>query len=381
MVSKQLTCTCASRYVRDGDHESDCDLWFIDEFWAGFLAWDWELECLIKTARYPDSHTPEDDSEWIGEYLDQKDEQAMVEDSLRDRDIALTTDMFIDRMIQKFPEDKDLVWEKNADGKWVGTNQFTGKSVTYSSPATAHSGTTPRDDFDGYDGWSKYLSDRHTATQVTLPDEAGTIVTATSVCNQYDRPTPDFGLYLDKSWKPDGMAIMLPWLDFGLPAVSYGFADYAIEEAYSWAQCGALVEVGCIGGHGRTGTVLACMALLADPTMTAKDAIWYIRGAYCQHAIETNDQEWYVERFKAKQDGVEEPPRPPAYVYTPQVVHTEDDASPKATGTSSGWVPMESPSGGTSNPAKPGRSKTRRSKRGGKRQQAHRNRMSQGSRR
>ena len=370
VVSKQLTCTCASRYVRDGDHESDCDLWLIDEFWAGFLAWDWNEECLVKTHMYPSGHVPEDDSAWVNEYLAQKDEQQMVEDNLRDRDIALTTDMFIDRMIEKFPEDKDLVWSKGDDGMWTAATQ-TGK--TYKQTGTYPGSSSAHTYDEGWSNdWSQWASDRHTATEMVLPDEAGTVVTATSACNQYDRPTPDFGLYLDRSWKPDGMAIMLPWQDFGLPNVSHGFADYAIQETYAWAVSGALVEVGCIGGHGRTGTVLACMALLADPTMSGEDAVWYVRGAYCKHAIETKEQEWYVERFAATMKGEPEPERPKAYVHTPQVVATK--ATPKAEGT---WVPMDSPSGGrVSNPEKPrSKAKARRSKRGGKRQRNHRNRM------
>lgn len=365
VVSKQLTCTCASRYVRDGDHESDCDLWLIDEFWAGFLAWDWNAECLVKTAMYPVGHEPEDDSAWVEEYLAQKDElseQDMV-DRLRDRDIALTTDAFIDRMIEKYPEDKDLVWEKDENGLWRGT-AANGKQVHYTGDTSK--GRTPKDDGGWSNDWSTWMSDRHTATPLVLPDADNTVVTATSACNQWDRPTPDFGLYLDSSWKPDGMAIMLPWRDFGLPNVSYGFADYAIQEAYAWAKAGALVEVGCIGGHGRTGTVLACMVLLADPTMTAEEAIWYVRGAYCDHAIETKEQEWYVARFKASQDGDPEPAKPELPKYEPKVVATT--ATPKAEGT---WVPMDSRSAGPADPAKPGRAgKARRSKRGGKRNRA-----------
>ena len=45
-----------------------------------------------------------------------------------------------------------------------------------------------------------------------------------------------------------------------------------------------LIHVGCIGGHGRTGTFFA--ALVA--TMTGeKDAIQYVRDNYCQKAVES----------------------------------------------------------------------------------------------
>jgi hypothetical protein len=47
------------------------------------------------------------------------------------------------------------------------------------------------------------------------------------------------------------------------------------------------VHVGCIGGHGRTGTVLAALAHV----MTGrKDAIEWVREQYCQKAVESHSQ-------------------------------------------------------------------------------------------
>ena len=50
--------------------------------------------------------------------------------------------------------------------------------------------------------------------------------------------------------------------DFGLPEDAESAAGM-IEAAFIRARRGELVEVGCLGGIGRTGTVLACMAVLA----------------------------------------------------------------------------------------------------------------------
>lgn len=47
------------------------------------------------------------------------------------------------------------------------------------------------------------------------------------------------------------------------------------------------VHLGCIGGHGRTGTVLA--ALVAR-FMGVKDAIQYVRKNYCDKAVESKEQ-------------------------------------------------------------------------------------------
>jgi hypothetical protein len=372
VTTKTLTCNCASRYVRDAEHEGDCDLWLIDEFWAGFLAWDWDREVLVPTPKNPEYHQTvaawengDDDAsnvEWVNDYLQQKDERTF--NGQKVEDVMLTTDAFIDRMLNNSASGvvEDGTWSKDAAGNWV-------KTTSYPSGATSTTyGTTPSD-YD--DGWSQYLSDRHCQTPVHMPD-GETTVYCTSLSKASEAPQiPDFALYLDGSWRPDSLAIMLPWQDYGLPLVSDAFADYAIKEAFSWANAGAFVEIGCIGAHGRTGVVVACMAILADPELTGPEAVAFVRTAYCHHAIESELQEWWVARFHADLHNLPVPARP---VYQAPVTHSPGVVSlPKAT----------SPSGGqTGDPGKPGRQKrARRSKRGGKRVQNHRNRMSQGSRR
>lgn len=52
-------------------------------------------------------------------------------------------------------------------------------------------------------------------------------------------------------------------------------------------QAGKKIHIGCIGGHGRTGTVLS--ALTAAFT-GEKDAIQYVRENYCHKAVESRSQ-------------------------------------------------------------------------------------------
>lgn len=53
------------------------------------------------------------------------------------------------------------------------------------------------------------------------------------------------------------------------------------------------VHVGCIGGHGRTGTVLAAVVR----QMTGeKDAITYVREHYCSKAVESTSQVGFLEK-------------------------------------------------------------------------------------
>jgi hypothetical protein len=52
-------------------------------------------------------------------------------------------------------------------------------------------------------------------------------------------------------------------------------------------QPGKQIHVGCIGGHGRTGTVLT--ALVAE-LVGERDAIQYVRTHYCHKAVESKSQ-------------------------------------------------------------------------------------------
>lgn len=56
------------------------------------------------------------------------------------------------------------------------------------------------------------------------------------------------------------------------------------------------VLVSCQGGHGRTGSFIALMAVFIDK-MKGQDAIDLVRKNYCDNAIETKSQEEYIIRM------------------------------------------------------------------------------------
>ena len=86
----------------------------------------------------------------------------------------------------------------------------------------------------------------------------------------------------------------IDWPDFRVPRDDVSAAA-AIERAYLLARDGRLVEVTCGGGTGRTGTVIACMAVLAGHP--ADDAVAWTRRSYRRHAVETPGQRQWVRRF------------------------------------------------------------------------------------
>ncbi|MEU9060211.1 protein-tyrosine phosphatase family protein [Streptomyces sp. NPDC048430] len=85
----------------------------------------------------------------------------------------------------------------------------------------------------------------------------------------------------------------LRWPDFRLPS-DRGAARAALKEAWNRAP-GERVEVACAGGRGRTGTALACLAVLDG--VPAEEAVAFVRRNYHPKAVETPWQRRYVVRF------------------------------------------------------------------------------------
>jgi protein-tyrosine phosphatase len=136
---------------------------------------------------------------------------------------------------------------------------------------------------------------RHHST-VVLPD--GTEVTAASfdAANPYARDEPpDYALYLDRRWQPPWTHHHLDWPDFGVPDETQLVA--ALSSVLHRARAGERVEVGCLGGHGRTGTALACLAILSG--QSSSDAVAWVRANYCPDAVETAEQEEFVSGFQS----------------------------------------------------------------------------------
>ena len=64
----------------------------------------------------------------------------------------------------------------------------------------------------------------------------------------------------------------------------------------AWARADAArVEIACAGGRGRTGTALACLAVLDG--VPAGEAVDFVRRNYDPRAVETPWQKRYVRRF------------------------------------------------------------------------------------
>lgn len=108
---------------------------------------------------------------------------------------------------------------------------------------------------------------------------------------------PEFGLYLLGETPPavEWDARWVRWPDFRLPVDRHDAQD-ALHEAWRRAEA-ERVEVGCGGGRGRTGTALACIAVLDG--VSPRQAVAFIRQSYDPRAVETAWQRRYVRSFSA----------------------------------------------------------------------------------
>ena len=131
--------------------------------------------------------------------------------------------------------------------------------------------------------------------RVALPD--ATVITAVSfddLAPYQRRKRPDFGLYLDPRWQPPWPHELVDWPDFGVPRDAQQLRAQLFS-LLDRARAGQSVEVGCIGGHGRTGTALACLAIITG--VPAGESVEWVHRNYCDAAVEDLRQMEFAASF------------------------------------------------------------------------------------
>lgn len=151
----------------------------------------------------------------------------------------------------------------------------------------------------------KSCADSHPPLPIKMSDGTvyevyGGSATRSEPCSSFDVFVGlDHGMQLTARRFPwnDGEEFLFPITDMLVPKDLKEF-NKLIQHLMVAIVNGKKVFIGCIGGHGRTGLVLA--ALLKCMT-GEEDAITYVRDNYCQKAVESSGQvDWLNKHFGIK---------------------------------------------------------------------------------
>lgn len=187
----------------------------------------------------------------------------------------------------------------------------------------------PRDDRDLKNKSTKWTTSttftqkcRHYQQVLLLPNGVKVYASSHSYKRGKDEFIPDLGIYMDGCWTPDCVAFYVGCPDYGIPVPSMASVLHIAREGIRVATDGGKVEMGCIGGHGRTGLMLAVMAIITshgtELPLDGDEAVHYIRKVYCNHAVESERQIWFLRCVHAELNGLAWPaePKPPKVVVT-----------------------------------------------------------------
>ncbi len=212
----------------------------------------------------------------------------------------------------EFSREWDAIAAGRKDVKGDPQKTFYGHEPIAAPPAAGFVGTYSSDKNTSWkntcqhDGQDVLFEDR----DITLGGARGYDVDYTATSLVIDLAgvfAKDYKSFLKKApraWKellkghyPEPEIIELAWPDFHAPCVGLDF----------WQKVWANLPKGhtivcCMGGHGRTGTCLAALMLVADPNMSSKEAIDIVRQNHCSKAIENKEQEEYLHDLAAERD-------------------------------------------------------------------------------
>lgn len=372
-MENRCNCTMENTFTNNDNHDDSCDLWEDVAFVFGDKAWSPDEQRLIpaplglNAGMYPNRLNPYEhadefiwngDTPVISKATAERRQASPLDDDIPALPINDLEDEFAAALVAGIEQD-EYGWVQYADGSWADpVNRVTYRAIKDDDgeqcwveevwdeePLPTRTGEARCDcptekmfwcspcgvtrdnkedawrwqtaqDVEEYENSFSYWTNTcgHVMSPVQLNQDL--TVYASGVRTHHTDDTPDFAIYAHGGWNPACPAIFIPWQDYGLPTCTYEQAAESIKMAYQAVKDGKAVEVGCMGGHGRTGTILACMLIMANPKFTPSQAIEAARTRHCKNAVESASQDWFVEWFRAWFLGEALPERPVIGKYT-----------------------------------------------------------------
>ena len=195
---------------------------------------------------------------------------------------------------------KQVLSSNYSEGEWWRSNT-SGAKTTYVScthkPTKLLQGTGKGSEYEIWAGKRWDVTDHLREFDVILN------CSGSSVSARHNIPLPGFEKWENFSTLKE---IQLDWPDRDIVDLPFEFWRELLDY---FEKNESKVLVFCVGGHGRTGTAIACIMVASG--WKANEAISWLRRNYCKEAIEEQVQEWYIrtmetaynkaERKKAKE--------------------------------------------------------------------------------
>lgn len=138
------------------------------------------------------------------------------------------------------------------------------------------------------EGWSINGGTKETCRSSVDSYDVIMNLTGITMKERHEIPIPELKKWADYHQK--FTEVLLDWPDYGEVSLPFGFW----QDMYKYiTENKKRLLVVCTGGHGRTGTALACLLVMSG--LNAKDAVEWLRTNYCKDAVETTVQFKYIE--------------------------------------------------------------------------------------
>ena len=190
--------------------------------------------------------------------------------------------------------------ELGINGNVSNTGNITGTQQTFQNWKSLKCFHSPQQVIAGKN-WGVWAGKKEDCIDTARNYDVVMNLTFSSIKEAHSIPIPELKKW--ESYATPFIELQMDWPDYGTIGLPRAFW----EELVTYLETNhSKLLIFCQGGHGRTGTAVACLMVTALG-YTAKQAIRWIRKNYCSSAIESSSQETYIRKIARKRAKTAEP--------------------------------------------------------------------------